>query len=170
MLDLHRAGMVRQHVGKSAISLRRLIEAAADKAHALAAQPGLHLVVTYAARLAHALAGCRILDEPSTRFRARHDAPGAVHGRVQGRCCRRALDAGENDGIVAHGAADKAALPRKGGRRPLAHHPQLPIAVALAPGVVVMVMDAIEHLAADDRAHALDHPFAAGISPSQAGG
>jgi hypothetical protein len=41
VLDLHRAGVMREHVRQPTISLRRLIEAAADEAHALAAQPRL---------------------------------------------------------------------------------------------------------------------------------
>src|SRR5262249_56185313 len=72
-------------------------------------------------------------------------------------------DAREDPGVVAHRAADEAALARERRRRALAHHPQVTLAVALAPGVVVMVVDAVEHLAADDRAHLLDHPLAARI-------
>src|SRR5262245_43963663 len=82
VLDLHGAGVMREHVRQPTICLRRLIEAAADEAHALAAQPRLHLAVTHAAWLAHPLAGCRILDETAARFGARHDPAGAVHGRV----------------------------------------------------------------------------------------
>ena len=35
--------------------------------------------------------------------------------------------------------------------------------MALAPGVVVVIVDRIEHLPADNGAHTLDHPFAPGI-------
>src|SRR5262249_41839807 len=77
VLELHGAGVMREHVRQPTICLRRLIAAAADEAHALAAQPRLHLAVTHAAWLAHPLAGCRILDETAARFGARHDPAGA---------------------------------------------------------------------------------------------
>src|SRR5207248_2032892 len=83
------------------IGLRRLIEAAAEETHALAAQPRLHLVVTDAARLAHPLAGCRILHKAAARLGARHDAAGAVHGRVQARRRSGALHTGQDDGVGA---------------------------------------------------------------------
>src|SRR5262249_20114714 len=47
-------------------------------------------------------------------------------------------------------------------RRALAHDPQVTLAVALAPRVVVMVVDRVGGLGAEDAAHPLHHPLAAG--------
>src|SRR6516162_3386228 len=145
------------------MGLRRLVEIAAREVYALLAQPRLHLVVAHAARLADALAGLGVLDGTAARFGARHHAAGAVYRRVEARRRRLALDTGEDHGIVTHRAADEAALAREGRRRALAHDPQIALAVALAPGVVVMIVDGVEHLAAEDRARLLDHPLAARI-------
>ena len=82
------------------------------------------------------------------RLGARHHAAGAVHGRVQALGAVLALDAREDDGVVAHRAADEAALARERRRRALAHHPQVTLAVALAPGVVVVVVHGVERLGA----------------------
>src|SRR5579883_765325 len=138
VLDRNRAGVVGEHVGQAAIGLRRLIEVAADQVYALLAQPRLHLVVAHAAELAHLLAGRRILADAAARLGARHHAAGAVHGRVQARGRRLPGDAVQDHGIVAHRAADETALAREGRRRALAHDPQIALAVALAPSVVVM--------------------------------
>ncbi len=163
MLHLDRAGVLGEHVGEAAIGLRRLVEVAADEVHALVAQPRLHLVVAHAAGLADALAGRRILARAAARLGARHHPAGAVHRRVEARRRRLARDAAQDHGVVAHRAADEAALAREGRRRALAHHPQRAVAVALAPSVVVVVVHGVEHLAADDRTHALDHPLAARV-------
>src|SRR5262245_35116857 len=114
---------MREHVRQPTIGLRRLIETAANQAHALVAQPRPHLVMTHAAQLAYPLAGCRILDETAARFGARQDPAGAVYGRVQACGRRGAFHTGEDDGIIALGAADEAALAGKSGRRALAHDP-----------------------------------------------
>src|SRR5499427_2569794 len=71
-----------------------------------------------------------------------------------------AVDAFDNHGVIAHGAADEAALPRKCRGRAFAHHPQIKVAMALAPGVVVMVVHAVGDCTADNFAHALDNPLA----------
>src|SRR5436190_8591262 len=92
-LDSERAGMVRKHIRQAAIDLWCLIEAAPHEAHALAAQPRLHLVVTHQALLTHALAGGGIAHGTSARCRARHHAPSAVHGGIEARRRGRALHA-----------------------------------------------------------------------------
>ena len=75
----------------------------------------------------------------------------------------RTIDALDDHRIVAHRSADETALARKCRRRALAHHPQIPATVVFAPGIVVMVVHHVGYRAADDLAHPLDHPFAAGI-------
>src|SRR6516165_4002091 len=86
-----------------------------------------------------------------------------MHGRVEARRCRFALNPTEDHGIVSHRAADEAALAGEGGRRTLTHDPKVPLTVALAPGKVVMVVHGVEDLPADDRAYLFDHPLAPGI-------
>src|SRR5689334_14483479 len=116
----------------------------------------MHLVVAHAAGLAHLLAGLGIAHEAAARLGARHHATGAVHGRIEARGGRFGFHAREDHRIVAHGAADEAALPWEGGRRALAHHPQVALAVTLAPGIVVVVVHLIDDRAADETAHTLD--------------
>src|SRR5208337_5664314 len=84
-------------------------------------------------------------------------------GRIK-RCARlRAVHALDDHRVVAHGAADEAALAGKGGRCTLAHDPQIAPVMRLAPGIVVVVVHGVGDRAADDGAHALNHPLAAGI-------
>src|SRR5262249_1006920 len=139
---------------------RRLVEIPAMEHDAAGAEPGLHLLVADPsgrddlAGLAVALAA---------RLRARHHAAGAVDGRVQALRRLRALDAREDHRIVAHGTADQPALARESRGSALPDDPQLAAAMALAPGIVVVIVDAVRHRRADDAADALDHPLAAGI-------
>src|SRR4029450_2032064 len=60
-------------------------------------------------------------------------------------------------------SADEATLAGKCRGCALAHHPQILAAMVLPPRVIVVVVHHVGDLAADDPAHALDHPFAAGI-------
>src|SRR6185312_7991194 len=86
-----------------------------------------------------------------------------VHGGFRG----FALDALDDDGIVAHGATDETLLPREGRCCPLAHDPKVATIVGFPPGVVVMVVDGIHDFAANDLADALHDPFTPriGIAP-----
>ncbi len=163
VLDPDRTGVMGEHVGQASIGLRRLVEITTDQSHAFVTQPRLHLVVAHAPGLPQPLAGRGILDEAAARLGARHHAAGAVHRRVEASCRSIALDTGQDDGVVSHGAADEAALPRERRRGALAHDPEIAIAVALAPCIVVVVVHGVEHLASDDRAHALHHPLAPSI-------
>src|SRR5258708_6785995 len=160
MLDRHGAVVMREHVGQAAVGLWRLVEIAADEMDALAAQPRLHGVMADAA-LADDLAGLAVA--LALGLGARHHAAGAVHGRVEARGRRLALDSLEDHGVVAHRAADEAALARERRRCALAHDPQITLTMAFAPGVVVMVVDRVEELGAEDPAYALHHPLAARI-------
>src|ERR1700730_4479926 len=160
VLDLHRAVVTGEHLRQAPIGLRRLIEIAAEQHYAALAQPRLHLVGADATRRDD-LAGLAVT--LAARLVARHHAAGAVDGRVVARRRTHAFDAGQDHGVIAHGAADEAALAREGRRRALAHHPQFAFAMAFPPGVIVVVVHAVGDGAADDRAHALDHPFAARI-------
>src|SRR5260370_41373158 len=95
----------------------------------------------------------------TTLFRslATEQPAGAVHRGIERGPRFLAVDAFDDHGVVAHGAADEAALSRKCRGRAFAHHPQIEVAVALAPSVVMMVMHALGDCAADDFAHSLDH-------------
>src|SRR5262249_22315919 len=62
-------------------------------------------------------------------------------------------------GVVSHRAAHEAALAGEGWRGALSHYPILALAVALAPGEVVMIVDAVRHLGAQHAADRLHHPF-----------
>src|SRR5205085_665225 len=74
-----------------------------------------------------------------------------------------AVDAFDDDRVVAHRSADKATLAGKCRRCALAHHPQILAAMVLPPRIVVVVVNHVGDFAADDPAHALDHPLATGI-------
>src|SRR5204862_2443516 len=69
----------------------------------------------------------------------------------------------QDHGIIAHRTTDESALAGERRRRAFAHDPQITFAMTFPPGIVVMVVDRIEHLAAYDRAHLLDHPLATRI-------
>src|SRR5437763_15574862 len=84
-----------------------------------------------------------------------------MHRRVERRARLIAVDTLDDHRIVAHRAADETTLAGKRRRRAFAYDPQILLAVALAPGVVVMIVHAIGLGAADDPAHPLAHPFAA---------
>ena len=84
VLDLDRAVVAGEHVGRAAIGLRGLVEIGAVEKNSAGAQPGLHLLRSDLPRRKH-LAGFAVaLAAPG----ARHHAAGAVDGRVEarGRC------------------------------------------------------------------------------------
>src|SRR6202043_1425891 len=70
----------------------------------------------------------------------------------------------DDDGVVAHRAADETALSRKCRGRALAHHPQIAAVVVFPPGIIVMVVHHVRDGASDDLAHALDDPLAPGVA------
>src|SRR5262245_40522729 len=86
-----------------------------------------------------------------------------MHRRIERRLRLGTVHAFENHGIVAHRSPDKSLLTGKSRRRALAHDPEVLAVVRLAPGVVVMVVDGLGDVAADDLAHPLHDPLAAGI-------
>src|SRR5581483_11614001 len=97
------------------------------------------------------------------RLRAAHHATGAVHGRVQRRIRAGTRDALEDDGVVAHRAADEALLAGTRGRAALAHHPVGPAEVLLPPREVVVVVHLVHRLGAEDLEHLVDHDVATGV-------
>src|SRR6266702_7580640 len=159
----HGAFVLGEHVGQATVGLRRLVEPAADEQYALLPQPRQHLVVADAARHADLLAGRRIALKAAARLGARHHPARAVDRAVERRARFFAVDALQDHRVVAHRAADEAALPgeRRGGA--LAHDPQFSAEVLLAPGVIVMVVNCIGTVRAENRAHLVDHPFAPGV-------
>src|SRR3954467_12208277 len=94
------------------------------------------------------------------RLRARHDAPGAVDGRVEQRLGVGRLDAAENHRRLAHGGSDKAFLARERRRAALPHHPDVDTAVRLAPGVVVVIVHLVGRRRAEDLEHLRDDRIA----------
>src|SRR5206468_10383579 len=94
---------------------------------------------------------------------AAHHAAGAVHRRVQRRLGVRALDALEDDRLVAHRAADEALLAGTRGRTALADHPVAAAEVLLPPREVVVVVHLVDRLGAEDLEHLRDHDVTAGI-------
>src|SRR5689334_17257053 len=143
---------MREHVSETAIGLRRLVDIAADEMHALLPQPCLHPFVADAP-LAEDLTGLAVA--LALGLGARHHPAGAVHGRVEALGCCLALNAFEDHGVVTHRAADETTLARECWRCALAHDPQITFAVALAPRIVVVIVDRIKLLGAENAAHAL---------------
>src|SRR5689334_4930277 len=112
MLDGDRAGVLRQHVGEPAISHRALVDVAATEPQALVTPPRVH------PRAREGVLG----GAPAV------EATGAVDRRVEARRPRLAFGAADDDGIVAHRAANEAALAWEGRRGALADDPQYPAA------------------------------------------
>src|SRR5262245_44284574 len=99
---------MREHVGQPAIGHRTLVDVAAAQADALLAHPGVHL-----------LTGEGLLGRAPTE-----EATGTMDSGVEARATLFALEPADDDGIIAHRAADKAALAGKGRRGTLADDPQ----------------------------------------------
>src|SRR6516162_11856369 len=89
-------------------------------------------------------------NEAPLRLLATEQPAGAMYRGIERGPRFLAVDAFDNHGVIAHGAADEAALARKCRGRAFAHHPQIKVAMALAPGVIVMVMNAVDDCAADN--------------------
>src|SRR5207237_9220007 len=136
-----------EHMGRPPIGHRALVEIAADQRHAALLEPRVHFFAR----------------ETALRLLAAEPASGAVHGRIERGAGFLAVDAFDDHRVITHRAADEAALTGKRRCRTLAHDPQVALAVAFAPGVVVVSVHAIHLGAADDLAHALANPLAARI-------
>src|SRR5260370_34223918 len=102
-------------------------------------------------------------NESTLGFLATDQASGAVHSRIERRLGGLAVHAFDDHRVVAHRAADEAALAWEGWRCALADNPKIAPVVRLAPGVVMVVVHHVGDAAADDPAHALDHPFPARV-------
>src|SRR5262245_63600635 len=86
-----------------------------------------------------------------------------MDGRVERGARPRALDAFDDNGVVAHRAADKATLTGERRRRALAHNPYIAPLLGLSPGVVMVVVHCVGHGAADESPHPLHNPLAARV-------
>src|SRR5262249_41880018 len=86
-----------------------------------------------------------------------------MHCRIEQANAFRTFDAFDDHGIVAHAAADKAALPGKGRRRTLADDPQLLVAMPFTPCEIVVVVHTFDDRTANDLPHALHDPLAASV-------
>src|SRR5207248_9169924 len=103
--------------------------------------------------------------ELSFRRCPRHDSSRTVDGRVKGLARLTRVDPFNDYRIIAHAAADKSALSRKGGCRAFAHDPQLFAIMSFAPGEIVMVMHFLEDARSQNFTnHIPRHCFPPGIS------
>src|SRR5215470_8316346 len=136
--------MFGDHLGQASIGHRAFVEISADQYDTAIPKPCVHFGAS----------------EAALRLLATEQPAGAMHRGIERGPRFLAVDAFDDHGVVAHGAADEAALSRKCRGRAFAHHPQIAVAVTLAPSVVVMVMHTVCDCAADDFARTLDDPLA----------
>src|SRR5215475_985934 len=125
--------MFGDHFGQASISHRAFVEISADQYDTAMPEPCVHFGAS----------------ETPLRLLATEQPAGAMHRGIQRGPRFFTVDAFDDHGVVAHRAADEAALPRKCRGRAFTHHPQIEVAVALAPSVVVVVMHAVGDCAAD---------------------
>src|ERR1700730_259300 len=149
-----------QHVRKTAVGLRRLVEIGAQQRDAAVPDPRVHLVLADPSCRYH-FAGFTIA--LAAGLGAGHDAASAVHGRIQTRSSSGALNAREDHGIIAHRTAYKSALTRECRGRALADDPEIAIAMVLTPSVVVVIVHGVNYFTANDPAHTPYDPFSARI-------
>src|SRR5262249_57574302 len=126
-------GMVGEYVGEGSMGRGGVVEVRVDQHNPPIPEPCVHFGAS----------------EAPLRLLATEQPAGAMHRGIERGPRFLAVDAFDDRGVVAHGAADEAALSRKCRGRAFAYHPKIAIAVALAPGVVVMVMHAVRDCAAD---------------------
>src|SRR5207253_6699836 len=153
------AGVVPERLRQPLVGLGRLVGVGAAEDYPPLADPALHLLARHRARMVR-IRDPTALDLLATALcrGAAHRAAGAVNRRkesgrlVLGRGQRVAgrVDALEDDGVVAHAAADEAALSRERRRGALANNPDLVTVVDLEPGEVVVVVDLVQDLSAQD--------------------
>src|SRR3954452_305065 len=104
------------------------------RAAALGALAVPRLVLSGSLRpVALAVVACPALAGLACRLRARHDAPGAVDGRVEQGVGVGRLDAAENHRRLVHGGAEKAFLAGSAGRAAARIHPDVATVVRFAP-------------------------------------
>src|SRR4029077_6186553 len=130
--------MFSDHFGQASIGHRAFVETAADQYDSPIPKPCIHLGAS----------------EAPLRLLATEQPASAMHRGIKRGARFLAVDSFYDHGIVAHGTADETALSRECRGRPFAHHPQIEVTVALAPGVVMMVMHFVRDGTADDFAHA----------------
>src|SRR5437870_9463956 len=163
MQNPNRARMRSEDIRQSAIRLRGFIKIAATQYYAFLSDPLHHLVVPNEAF--HANAFSSHLDEPALRGRPRHDPTRSVH---RGKKCftrRRRVHAFHDDGVIAHASADETFLRWERRRRAFAYDPVSLSAMFLLPGKVVMVVNFLYGLCAQNSAHDMPcHSFTTGIS------
>src|SRR4029077_11362398 len=96
---------------------------------------------------------------------AGHDSAGAVNSGEQRLARDGRVYSLDDDGVVAHAAANEAFLSGKSRRRAFAHNPVFLAVVRFAPGEVVMVVHFLENFRAENLAdNVTRHRFAAGVS------
>ena len=147
VLHLDRARVLGQHLRQPAVGHRAFVEVRANQRHATRLQPGVHLGA----------------GKPALGLLAAKQTTRAVHGRIERGFRFLAIKAFNDNSVITHRSADEATLARKRRRCALANNPQILAAMVLPPRVIVVVVNHVGDLAADDPTHALDHPFAAGI-------
>src|SRR5215469_367337 len=113
--------MCGNHFGQASISHRAFVEISADQDDPPIPKPCVHFRTS----------------EAPLRLPATEQPAGAMHCGIERSLGFFAVDAFDDHSVIAHGAADEAALSRKCRGRAFAYYPQIEVAVALAPGVVV---------------------------------
>ena len=148
MLDFDRVSMLGEHVGETPISHGAFIQIGADKHDAASSEPIIHFGALKSAFC----------------FLAAKSATGPMDGGIEHGGTFRWFDTFDNHSVVAHAAADKAALAGESRRRALADDPIGLAGVLLTPSEIVMIVHAIEDGSADYLADAFDDPLPADIS------
>ena len=140
-------GMLREHVGQPRVSHRAFVQIGAHHHHASRSEPVVHFDALKASLGLHPL----------------EQTPRAMNGRIERFRAFLSRYAFEDHGVIAHAPADEASLTRKGRRCAFPHDPEPFAVVLLGPCEVVVIVDALDHFAANDLASAFDNPFATGI-------
>jgi hypothetical protein len=96
-------------------------------------------------------------------FHAAHHAAGAVDGAVEGVFGGLVLNAFQDYGGFAHGAADEAFLAGKCRSCSFADDPIVLTIVRLAPCEIVMVVNFLENGSAENAGNFFAHPIAPGV-------
>src|ERR1700730_11996426 len=139
--------MLGEHLRQPSIRHRTFVKVGTDQCDAARLQPRIHL-------------GAR---KPPLRLLAAEQSARAVDRRIKRRLGLLAIDALDDAHVFPISPADESTLAWKCRRPALADDPQILAAVIRPPRVIVVVVNHVGHVAADDPADTLDHPLAAGI-------
>src|SRR6516225_927123 len=134
--------MLCDHLRQSSIGHRAFVEIGADQRDSALLEPAIHLLAS----------------KTPLGLLAAEQAAGAMDSGIERGLCLGGVDSLQDHGVIAHRATDEALLAGECWRRALAYHPQILAVVGLAPGVVVVVVDGLGDVAADDLPHTARPP------------